>query len=195
MNTQSLYGELAIDLLFEHDERSLPQTNVTCHGCTSDRADRNDQSLPFALFATNAGGNQHTPKPFARSSEGCRKTEQDRQQNTCEKSRTDLAADSQFTGISKDLFQPQQPTIFGCSRAGFLALSEQESSVTDDKSVHPKIFEMQSRQGIPFFCRSRLEGECTSRYFWFFIRLMKLIKLIKLIVNNTIIQFNYSGQA
>lgn len=171
METNSSYSELAINLLCGQVERRRSDNNATGYGRNSACAECNDPSLTAALAITHLSGHRHLRKLYAHSSDETGKTERTPKKNTGKKTCTALAAKSIFTGFSKDVLQFLQPTIFGCSRVGFWALSKQENSVTDDKSVHPKIFKMQSRQGIPFFCRPRLEGECTSRYFWFFMRL------------------------
>ena len=172
METKSLYSEVAIDLLLGQVNRSQPQTQTACYGRTSARAERNDHS---ALGATNAGGNKPCPRPVVSSSKSCQKTEKNPQQNTCEKSCTDLAANYRFTGVSKDLFRRQQATIFVCSRVGVLALPEQESEAVDVKSVHPPFFQMQSRQGIQFFCLPGPVGELLSGKTRVYIRLTKFM--------------------
>ena len=175
METKSLYSEVAIDLLLGQVNRSQPQTQTACYGRTSARAERNDHS---ALGVTNAGGDKPCPRPVASSSESCQKTEKNPQQNTCEKSCTDLAANYRFTGVSKDLFRRQQATIFACSPAGILTLPEQESEAVDIKSAHRRLFKMQSRQEIQFFYRPGPAEELLSAKTRGYIRLTKLTKFM-----------------
>ena len=183
METKSLYSEVAIDLLLGQVHRSQSQTQTVYYGRTSARAESNDHS---ALGATNAGGDKSCPRPVFSSSESCQKTEKSPQQNTCEKSCTDLAANYHFTGVSKDLFQRQQATIFACSPAGILTIPEQESEVVDIKSVHPPFLQMQSRQEIQFFYRPGPAGELLSA------KTRGYIRLTKFMTNQTTTQRAYS---
>lgn len=172
METKSLYSEVAIDLLLGQVHRSQPQTQAVYYGRTSARAERNDHS---ALGATNAGGDKPCPRPVVSSSESRQKPGKNPQQNTCEKSCTDLAAKYHFTGVSKDLFRRQKRTNFGFHQAGTPALPERESDAVYVKSVHRQFSKMQSRQDIRFFSRSGAVGESSFGKFRGCIRLRELM--------------------
>lgn len=190
METKSLYSEVAIDLLLGQVDRSQPQTQTACYGCTSVRADHNDHPVTPALSETNVDRHQHIPRPFSHSSDGYRKTEQNRRQNTPKKSCTELASELHFTGFSKDVFPCRPPTNFGGNLAGIFAPPKQESGAKNDNSVHGHFFKMPSREDVQFFGRTGSVGEYTSGDFWG----CKQLLLTQLLISNTITQFDCSVQ-
>ncbi len=190
MKTKSHYGELAINLLSGLIEpRILPQTHTTSHGEHRANAGCNHRTLTFALHTTNTNGDERVQKPVSCASATHPNTDPNQNGKHSAKSCTDLAADHHFAILSKDLFRRQQATKSECFPAGILASPEQENSAEYSKSVHHQFSKTQSRQGIPFFCRTGLVGECTSRHFWLFMRL-----LMQQMLNNTITQFDLSVQ-
>lgn len=185
MKAQSLYGELAIDLLCGQVERSQPHTHATCYGRTFASAERNDRSLTSALGATDGSELQHIKKQFTCSSEMSRNTKPNPKQITGENLCTDLAADYHFAGLSKDCFRHQQATKSGYFQAGILASPEQENSAEYVKSVHDRFFQMQRRQGVKFCGRTGSVGESLSG------KTRGCIRLMKFMISQTTTQRSY----
>lgn len=184
MKTNSLHGDLAIDLLSGYVERSQSQVPAAGYRCTADHI---DHALSAALCTTNTSGEQplalclHLP-------ESCQKAVRILQQNTSEKTCTNLAAEHHFTGFSKDSFRRRPPANFRVYRAGILTIPEQENDAKNDKLVHRPLFTMPSRQDDQFSGRTGASGEYKAGYFWVFIR------LVQLALSKAITQFDYSVQ-
>lgn len=190
MKTQSLYGDLAIDLLCGQVERNQPHTHAIYYGRNSARPERNDQFLNGSPSTMHSGGHQYIQKPFAQSSEGSRKTERIPKQNTPQKTCTELAAEIHFAGFSKDVFPCRPPTNFGGNLAGIFAPPKQERGAKNDNSAHGHFFKMPSRQDVQFFGRTGSVGEYTPGDFWS----CKQLLLKQLIISNSITKFDNSVQ-
>lgn len=159
MKSNSLHGDLAIDLLSGHVERSLPQVQPGSYGRT---ADRTASSQTEALCRTNTSGEQQPQVSFLHPPESCRKALRIRQQNTSKKTYTDLSGSLDFTSVSKDsVFQHPAKNV-GAARAQISACPNRGKSVVNGKSAHDRFFEMQSRQDVPFFGCPRQVGESPS---------------------------------
>lgn len=159
MKTNSLHGDLAVDLLLGQVERSLPQVLAGSYGRT---ADCTVSSQTEALCRTNTSGEQQPQVSFLHPPESCRKTLRIRQQKTSKKTYTDLSGNIDFTSLSKDSDFVHPATNFGAARALISACSNQEKSPENGKSVYDRFSEMQSRQDVPFFGCPRPVGESPS---------------------------------
>lgn len=168
MKTNSLHGDLAIDILSGHVERSLPQVRAGSCGRTADRIDR---SQTDALCTTNTSGEQQAQASRIYPPESCPKALRIRQQNTSKKTYTDLSGSLDFTSVSKDSVFQHLATNFGAARARISACPNQENSVVNGKSAHDRFSEMQSRQDVPFFGCPRPAGESPSEKTREYIRL------------------------
>lgn len=159
MTTQFLQGDLAIDLLSGHVERSLPQVQPGSYGRTTDRI---ASSQTDALCTTNTRGEQQPQASRLHPPESCGKALRIRQQNTSKKTYTDLSGSLDVTSVSKDsVFQHPAKNV-GAARAQISACPNQENSVVNGKSAHDRFFEMQSRQDVPFFGCPRPAGASPS---------------------------------
>lgn len=184
MKTPSLHDDRAIDLLSGYVGRSQSQVQAGTYRCTAYHI---DHSLNAALCTTNSSGEQPQASCL-QGPESWQKAVRIRQQNTSEKTCTNLATEHHFTGFSKDVFRRRAPAIFRGYQAGILTFPEQENGAENDKSVHRHFFKMPSRQDDQFFCRTGAAGEYKAGAFWFFIRLKQLM------LSNTITQFDCSVQ-
>lgn len=185
MKTNSLHDDLAIDLLSGHVERSHSRVQAGSYRCTADHI---DHSLNSSLCTTNTSGKQQPQASRLHPPESCQKAVRIRQQNTSEKTCTNLATKHHFTGFSKDVFRYRPPANFRVYQAGILTFPEQENGAENDKSVHRHFFKMPSRQDDQFFGRTGAAGELKVGDFWVFTR------LVQLMLSNTITQFDCSVQ-
>lgn len=185
MKANSVHGDLAIDILSGHVERSLPQVQPGSYGRAADHI---DHTLNSALSTTNTSGEQQPQASRLHPPKCCEKAVRIRQQNTGEKTCTNLATEHHFIGFSKGVFRRRPPAIFRGCQTGILTFPEQESGAKNDNSVHGHFFKMPSRQDDQFFGRTGAAGENKVGDFWVFTRLVQLMH------SNTITQFDYSVQ-
>lgn len=168
MKTNPLHGDLAIDLLSGHVERSLPQVQPGSHGRAADHI---DHALNSALSTTNTSGEQQPQASRIYPPESCPKALRIRQQNTSKNTYADLSGNHDFTGVSKDSVFQHPATNFGVARALILSCPNQEKSAVNGKSVHDRFSEMHSRQDVPFFGCPRPAGASPSEKTREYIRL------------------------
>ncbi len=159
MKTNSLHGDLAIDLLSGCVERSLPQVRAGSYGRTANRIDR---SQTDALCTTNTSAEQKAQASRIHPPESCSKALRIRQQNTSENICTDLSGRTHFASVSKDSVFQHSATNFGAARALILACPSQEKGAENGNSAHVRFSEMHSRQDVPFFGCPRPAGESPS---------------------------------
>lgn len=187
MKANSLHGDLAIDLLSGHVERSLPQVQPGSYGRATDHI---DHSLNSALNTTNTSGEQQPQASRLHPPKCCEKAVRIRQQNTSEKTCTNLATEHHFIGFSKDVFRRRPPSIFRGCQADVLTFPEQENGAQNGNFVHGHFFKIPSRQDVQFFYRPRSVGKCTAGEFWG----CKQLLLTQLSLHNTNTEFDCSVQ-
>lgn len=168
MITNSVHGDLAIDILSGHVERSLPQVRADSYRRTAARIDR---SQTDALCTTNTSGEQKAQASRIYPPESCPKALRIRQQNTSENGCTDLSGSTHFTSVSKDSDFQHPSTNFGAARALILACPSQEKGAENGNSAHDRFSEMQSLRDVPFFGCPRPAGASPSKKTREYIRL------------------------
>lgn len=170
MKANSFHGDLAIDILSGHVERSLPQVRAGSYGRTANRIDR---SQTDALCTTNTSAEQQPQGSRISPLESCPKALRIRQQNTSENRCTDLSGSAHFASVSKDSVFQHSATNFGAARALILACPCQEKGAENGNSAHVRFSEMHSRQDVRFFGCPRPVGDSPSAktrvFIWLYV--------------------------